>query len=298
VLYIMCAVIGMAVVSQHLSLPFFSVIGRIPGSSLKVVSSGLERGFSSLFGSYNIFSGVIGGAFLSVASHGTDHLIVQRVLSCRDKRSAQKAMVFSGIIIIFQFFLFLLFGLFIKQLLSGMAFDRSDEIIPYFIVNHLPKGLRGLMLAGIFAAAMSTLSSSINSLSSSTTVDLLEIDRKNYSDGKKVGISRLVSFFWAMMIVGISVLLKNTKNPLVEVGLSIASVTYGGMLGIFLMGRFFQTFQDKAAIVGVLVSIAVNIFIAAFTPVFWLWYVVVGCAVSFCVAVVLNRCLVFHRGKL
>lgn len=296
-LYISCAVIGMAVVSHHLSLSFFSVLGRIPGSSLKVVSSGLERGFSSLFGSYSIFSGLIGGAFLSVASHGTDHLIVQRVLSCRDKRSAQKAMVFSGIIIIFQFFLFLLFGLFIKQLLSGMTFDRSDEIIPYFIMNHLPKGLRGLMLAGIFAAAMSTLSSSINSLSSSTTVDLLEIDKKNYSDAKKVGISRLISFLWALMIVGISVLLKNTKNPLVEVGLSIASVTYGGMLGIFLMGRFFKTFQDKAAIVGVFVSIVANIFIAAFTPVFWLWYVVVGCAISFCVAVVLNRSHVFRGGK-
>jgi SSS family solute:Na+ symporter len=287
-LYIVCAVLGMALISQQLTTPFFSVLNRIPEASFKFVSTGLSDGWRSLFGSYNMISGLVGGAFLSFASHGTDHLMVQRVLSCKDSRAAKKAMITSGVIIIFQFALFLVFGLFIKVLLNNMAFDRSDAIIPYFIVNHLPQGIRGLMLAGIFAAAMSTLSSSINSLSASTSVDIMEIDKKDYSDRKKVTISRLISSVWALALIGISLMLQDTKNPLVEVGLSIASVTYGGMMGIFIMGRFFETFHEKAAIAGVVVSILANIYVAFFTGIFWLWYVVIGCFVSFGVACIVN----------
>jgi len=294
VLYLVCAVMGMILISQRLSLPFLSVLNQIPEGSLKVISSGLERGLSSLFGSYNGFSGLIGGAFLSVASHGTDHLLVQRVLSCKNEKSAQKAMVASGVIIILQFGLFLLFGLFIKVLLNDLAFDRSDAIIPYFIVHYLPEGVRGVMLAGIFAAAMSTLSSSINALSSSTTLDILEVDKKSLPDRKKVGLSRMVSLFWALAIIGISMLLQNTTNPLVEVGLSIASVTYGGMLGIFFLGRFFREFHEGAAVTGVMISIAVNVFIAFFTAVFWLWYVVIGFSVSAGTALLLNL-FWYHR---
>lgn len=287
-LYIACAFLGMYLIADSMSMSSLSVLQRIPAESIQLVSSGLEGGFRSLFGSYNIISGVIGGAFLSFASHGTDHLLVQRVLSCRDEKSAQKAMIFSGVIVILQFFLFLLFGLFIKVLLSSRAFDRSDEILPYFIVNYLPYGFRGIMLAGIFAAAMSTLSSSINSLSSSTSVDILGIDEKNFSDSRKVGISRGISLVWTIVIIGISVLLQDTKNPLVEIGLSIASVTYGGMMGIFLMGRFFEGFSDRAALAGVLISIVVNVFIAFATSIFWVWYVSIGFAVSFVVGVLLN----------
>ena len=287
-LYIVCAVLGMTLISQQLSIPFLSILNRIPQASLNFVSSGLSDGLRSLFGSYNIFSGVIGGTFLSFASHGTDHLMVQRILSCKDGRAAKKAMIFSGIIIIFQFGLFLLFGLFIKALLNNMAFDRSDAIIPYFIANHLPRGIRGLMLAGIFAAAMSTLSSSINSLSASTSVDILEIGKKDYSDRKKVALSRIITSVWALALIGISLLLQDTKSPLVEVGLSIASVTYGGMMGIFVMGRFFEKIHEKAALTGVVVSILVNIYVAFFTEIFWLWYVVIGFFVSFGVAFIVN----------
>jgi len=287
-LYIVCAVLGMTLISQQLSIPFLSILNRIPQASLNFVSSGLSDGLRSLFGSYNIFSGVIGGAFLSFASHGTDHLMVQRILSCKDGRAAKKAMIFSGIIIIFQFGLFLLLGLFIKALLNNMAFDRSDAIIPYFIANHLPRGIRGLMLAGIFAAAMSTLSSSINSLSASTSVDILEIGKKDYSDRKKVALSRIITSVWALALIGISLLLQDTKSPLVEVGLSIASVTYGGMMGIFVMGRFFEKIHEKAALTGVVVSILINIYVAFFTEIFWLWYVVIGFFVSFVVAFIVN----------
>ena len=226
VLYLVCAFLGMGLIADRLSLSIPAVFREIPASSLKVFFSGLGSGLSGLFGSYNIVSGLIGGAFLSFASHGTDHLLVQRVLSCKTRLDAQKAMIFSGVMIIFQFLLFLLLGLFIKVLLNGAHFARSDEILPHFVVHYLPPGMRGVMLAGIFAAAMSTLSSSINSLSSSTAVDLLGIDRWVVSEKRKVGISRMISLFWALAIVGMAILMRNTTNPLVEVGLSIASVAY------------------------------------------------------------------------
>ncbi len=121
-----------------------------------------------------------------------------------------------------------------QVLLGARPFDSSDSIVPYFIVNHLPVGLRGLMLAGIFAAAMSTLSSSINSLSSSTALDLLRLDERSMPERKKVAVARGIALFWTLAIIAVSILFHDSNNPLVEVGLSIASVTYGGVLGIFI----------------------------------------------------------------
>ncbi|MFH0976108.1 MAG: sodium/solute symporter [Spirochaetota bacterium] len=280
-LYIVCVFIGIYVISDVLSLSVLSVFAKIPDNSLSIFHSGLQNGFSSLFGSYNIVSGIIGGAFFSFASHGTDHLIVQRILSCRDLGSAKKAMITSGIIIIVQFALFLLLGLFIKVLMADKHFDKSDMIVPYFIINYLPAGFKGIMLAGIFAAAMSTLSSSINSLSSSTSADLLGLSKKDISDAEKVKISRLISLIWTIVIIAISILFNYSSKPLVVVALSIASVTYGGMMGIFLLGRFFAGFSEWAAIAGMLTSIFANLFILFATDIFWLWYVTIGFAISF-----------------
>jgi Na+/proline symporter len=214
---------------------------------------------------------------------------VQRILSCRDERSAKKAMIFSGIIVLIQFALFLLLGLFIKVLMADKQFDKSDMVVPYFIINYLPAGFKGVMLAGIFAAAMSTLSSSINSLSSSTSADLLGISKKDISDSKKVKISRLISLIWTIVIIGISILFNYTSKPLVEVALSIASVTYGGMMGIFLLGRFFTGFSEKAAIAGLVTGILANLIIFFATDIFWLWYVSIGFFVSFGSGFVYNK---------
>ncbi len=294
VLYLFCVGIGMYCIMDELSLSFGSVFALIPAADLNFVSTGLGGGAAKLFGSYNLLTGVVGGAFLSFASHGTDHLLVQRVLACRDVESARKAMVASGLVVIAQIGLFLLFGLFIKVLLDARPFASSDSIIPYFIVNHLPTGLRGLMLAGIFAAAMSTLSSSINSLSSSTALDLLRLEERSLTEQRKVAVARGIALFWTLAIVGVSMLFHDSENPLVEVGLSIASVTYGGMLGIFVLGRFASGVGDRAALFGVFAGVATVAAVMLFTPLFWLWYVAVGFFV--CVAVALAAGRVFSWG--
>jgi len=286
--------LGVWCVMEELSLSFGGVFALIPAADLAFISTGMGGGAAKLFGSYNLLTGIIGGAFLSFASHGTDHLLVQRVLACRDIVSARKAMVASGLVVIAQIALFLLFGLFIKVLLEARPFTSSDSVVPYFIVNHLPVGLRGLMLAGIFAAAMSTLSSSINSLSSSTALDLFRLDERDIPERKKVVVARGISFFWTLAIIGVSMLFHDSKNPLVEVGLSIASVTYGGMLGIFILARFATGLDDRAALFGVFAGVATVTAVMVFTGLFWLWYGAVGFFV--CVAVALAAGRAFSWG--
>ncbi len=286
--YLVSAVAGLIIIGNILDMSLLDVYKAIPKERLTVFSTGCAGGWRGIFSSYNIFSGVIGGAVLSFASHGTDHLIVQRILACRDLPSARKAMIWSGIIVFFQFALFLLWGLFIYVLLKGRTFDLPDTIMPYFIINQVPPGVKGLMLAGIFAAAMSTISASINSISSSTAMDILLISRWNITDRKKLMISRGIAFMWACVMMGIAMLLKDTKSPLVELGLSIASITYGGMLGIFLQGALFEKFSDKAALTGVMASIAAVLFISATFRVFWPWFVPIGFTVSFGVGSAIN----------
>jgi SSS family transporter len=170
VVYLAAALLmaGYLLVTADAAEPFFSCV---PEAFFRVWR--WEGMGSNIFFTYNIVSGLVGGAFVSLGSHGIDHLIVQRALSVSDHRSAKKAMIASGIIVIVQFALFLFLGLLIRQHLCAQSFQRPDDVMPYFIVHHLPAGLRGVFLAGIFASAMSTMSSSINSLSSSTCNDLL-----------------------------------------------------------------------------------------------------------------------------
>lgn len=281
-LYLFCAFAGIYLISDIMGRPVLEIFSMIPPEKLAVFSSGTENGLAGIFKSYNIFSGIIGGAFLSFASHGTDHLIVQRVLSCKEEKSAKLALVTSGVIVFLQFALFMLFGLFIMLLLKNKSFAKSDEIVSFFIVEHLSPAMRGVMLAGILAAAMSTLSSSINSLSASTVMDLLRIDESGRGEEWKLRVSKFVSLFWSAVMAAISILFYDIKNPLVEIGLSIASVFYGGMLGLFLMGRYIKNINDKAALAGMIAGIASVAVIAVFTNVFWPWYVCIGFAVTLC----------------
>jgi SSS family transporter len=286
--YLVSAVAGIFIISYLLDMTPLEVFHKIPEPSLTVFSTGTANGWRGVFESYNIFSGIIGGAILSFASHGTDHLIVQRALSCRDLAAARKAMIWSGIIVFFQFALFMIWGLFIHVLMGGSAFALPDMIMPYFIINNLPPGVKGLMLAGIFAAAMSTISASINSISSSTAMDILQISQRNMSDRAKLRISRAISFGWSCVMIGIASLLTDTKNPLVELGLSIASITYGGMLGIFIQGIVFERFSDRAALAGVIISISAVLLISVACNVFWPWFVPIGFVISFFAGSLLN----------
>ena len=206
-------------------------------NKFSVFNLGFENGISGFFSQpYTLLGGLIGGAFLSMASHGTDQLIVQRLLSTKSLRDGQKAIIGSGIIVIFQFAIFLLVGVMLYAFYGSLNI-KSDEIFPMFIINVLPSGVSGIIVAGLFAAAMSTLAGSMTSLASSTMHDLfIPFFGKNLDDQKQLRISRMFTIFWAGMLVIAAILFMESSRAVVEIALSIASFTYGGLLGTFLLG--------------------------------------------------------------
>lgn len=211
---------------------------------------------------YVFWVALFGGAIFSIASHGTDQLIVQRLLATGNLKSSQKALVWSGIVASLQFGFFLIIGLMLYIFYSGgglveLGLRTTDEIFAKFIVDHMPIGMAGLIIASLFAAAMSSLSSSLNALASSTTYDLIKpLYGENWKEDKELKISRLITIFWGVILTGSAFLftwlqLSGGEQPaVVELGLGIASYTYGGLLGIFILGRLFTKPDKTDALIG------------------------------------------------
>lgn len=188
---------------------------------------------------YTLAGGLVGGAMLSAASHGTDHLIVQRLLATRSLSSARVALVGSGLVVVLQFLLFLMVGVAIWA--AGLAPEGipADQIFPRFILEHLPVGLAGLVVAGILAAAMSTISSSINALASSMTHDLYASWTGRRDPAHLLRIGKLFSAVWGVSLIAGALFFHfyatGTDTPVVVLALSIASITYGALLGTYLL---------------------------------------------------------------
>ncbi|MBN2731632.1 MAG: sodium:solute symporter [Balneolaceae bacterium] len=230
---------------------------------LQILNFGFEMGFADFIAQpYTFFTALIGGAVFSVASHGTDQLIVQRLLTTRNLKDSQKALVWSGVVVALQFALFLgigllLYGFYNAQTPEALGLATTDEIFAKFIVEQLPVGLSGLIVASLFAAAMSSLSSSLNSLASSTTLDLYKpYFGKSNTQAEDLKISRIITIGWAIILTASAFffaflqLQEGERPAVVELGLGIASYTYGGLLGAFLLGRMFTKPDKKDALIG------------------------------------------------
>jgi SSS family transporter len=258
----------------------------------------------NLTDTYTLIGGIIGGALLSAASHGTDHLIVQRLLATRSLRSAQRALVGSGVVVILQFLLFLLVGSAIWA--AGLAPDnvQGDTIFPRFIIEHLPSGLAGLVVAGILAAAMSTISSSINALASSVTHDLYAGITGRTDPAHLLKVGRAFSAAWGLALVGAALFFfyfaSGTDTPVVVLALSIASITYGALLGTYILaGRWPQAAGEDAirAVVVTVLAMLVVVFakqlagvdgfswLAPVGKLAWPWYVPLGTLIAVSVGV-------------
>ena len=235
---------------------------------------------------YTLWSGIIGGAFLTMASHGTDQLIVQRLLSARSERQSQLALLASGAAVLFQFSLFLLIGamlfVFYKLYPPSVHFARTDTIFPSFIVSHMPHGISGLLISAILAAAMSNLSAALNSLSSTTIVDFYARIRPASTDERRVQLSRFATVCWGAVLFGLALLARH-GGKVIEAGLSIASVAYGALLGVFLLGVLTSRASERGAGAGMLFGFALNLYLWRFTKVAFPWYVVLGSAFTFLV---------------
>jgi solute:Na+ symporter, SSS family len=248
---------------------------------------------------YTLLGGVIGGALLSAASHGTDHLIVQRLLATRSLRDARIALVGSGLMIIAQFSLFLLVGSAIWAAGLASAKVPGDELFPSFVLHHLPTGLAGLVVAGILAAAMGTHSSAINSLASSATHDLYASWTGRRDPVHLLRIGRLFSAIWALaLIVGalaFHFMATGKDTPVVVLALSIASVTYGPLLGTYVLAGRWPRARGRDVVGSVACTVAIMlvvVFAGRISPYLdlkwlapigrlaWPWYVPLGTSLA------------------
>jgi SSS family transporter len=254
----------------------------------------------SLSQTYTFWAGLAGGCFLTMASHGTDQLMVQRLLAAKSLRESRIALLASGVVILVQFALFLAIGTglyyFYGNVTNGTPPGNSDRVFPAFIVTEMPHGVAGLMVAAILAAAMSNLSAAVNSLSSSSMVDFYMAWKPDADERERARLSRVMTFFWAMLLFVLA-LMSRGGGHVVEVGLSIASVAYGALLGVFLLGTLTKTATESGAIIGMIGGLLVNILLwkqphsVPLPKIAWTWFVLIGSLLTFALGWAMSKIL-------
>ena len=267
-LYLLGGILSIIFLFQSINMDIPEIVASLASSGkLKIINPDPHI----LTNPFAFLSAFIGGILLSLSSHGVDHMMVQRVLGCKDLGSAKKAMIGSGIFVFFQFSVFLLVGSLLSIFMHGTPMEKDREFA-FFIVNYLPTGIKGLLIAGVLSAAMSTHSSAINALASSTVNDIL--------GGKSsLGSSRLISLAWAILLIIIALTFDAGDKAIIMVGLEIASFTYGGLLGLFLLSKSKRAFHPASLVIG-LVAIIGIVFLLKFFGLAWTWFIIVSVVVT------------------
>ena len=244
---------------------------------------------------YTFWSGLIGGAFLTTSTHGTDQLLVQRYL-CTDKLSrARIALLTEGVAIFIQFCLFLFIGTMLWVFYGGPAGSelsvitnngkiQNDAVFPQYIVNHLPSGVVGLVVAAVFSAAMSTLSSSLNSSAATAMADFyIPMSGGTRGDAHYLKVSRYLTAVWGVVQIGFAFLAVKISTSVVNEVLAIAAFPNGLILGVFFLGTFTRRVGSVHAYIGLLAGAATMLAVKFGTNVSWQWYVLIGSLTTFLV---------------
>jgi solute:Na+ symporter, SSS family len=282
------------------AVTFSVLLHRIPGGWSEVTQVAAAAGhklqvFDFTFDwatKYTFWSGLIGGAFLTMASHGTDQTIVQRLLAARDQRDGRRALLASGVIVLVQFALFLLIGVLLYVFAQHAPLlgpgERTDRILPLFLVREMPAGLAGLLLASIVAVAMSNASGSLNSLAASSILDFSRLRGREAEPARFLKISRQMTLAWGLVLMAFGFV---KWGPLLEAGLTVAAMPLGSLLGLFLLGTLDRGANARGALVGMFVGLATILCVFRFTSVAFTWYVLVGSCATFAVGAVVSRLL-------
>ncbi len=248
--------------------------------------------------SYSFWAGLIGGCFLTTASHGTEQLMVQRLLAAKTEQQGRAALLSSWLVIFFQFALFLFIGvlLFVHYSDNGLpAPQPADSIYPKFVWNNLPAGAAGLVIAAILAAGMSNLSAALNSLASTTVMDfyrpLVTLRSSSRhpapSDAHFLGVARWATVAWGVILFLVGMVARHVGSVL-EAGLTIASILYGSLLGVFLLGLLTKRVQQNSAMIAMIAGLLLMIYIRFETRIAFTWYVVIGTAATFLTGYVMS----------
>ena len=294
-IYLLGGISAIVLIGQSIDGGWTTIIAKA-GASGKLQAIDWYTGFDR---PHTMFAGVIGGAFLAMASHGADQIIVQRLLSSRSLKEAQRAIIGSGFAVFAQMALFLLVGVGLWVLYEGRAFSAADQIFPSYIIERMPHGLIGLIVAAIIAATMSTHSGAINALAASATHDIyLPFTGRSPDDPRTLKVGKFFALMWGIVLTAGALLFKEQGTPVVVIALSIASFTQGGLLGGFFLGLFWQRAIQRDAILGMTVGISCMAFIvfakqivAAYpsmaqtlggvATIAWPWYVLIGLSITF-----------------
>jgi SSS family transporter len=286
----------------------FFILGQVQGGAEAFFQVGETAGKFQLLDfsidpkrDFTFWAGLFGGAFFTMASHGADQIMVQRYLCSRSLTQARVALVSSGFVVLLQFLLFLLIGvglyvLWTQKLLPEEISKTKDVVFGYFIVNSLPVGIVGLLIAAVLASSMSSLSSSLNSASSAFIGDFYRPLWPGRSAAHYLNVSRGMTMFWGLtrVAVALGAIPVLTDESVIRQVLSIAGITTGLILGLFLLGRMQRRVGSAAALAGVVVGFAAVLTLVAGQWLAWPWYPLVGTLVTVAVALLLDGLGVFH----
>jgi SSS family solute:Na+ symporter len=271
------------------------LLNLIQGGWSEVVAVGNEFNKFQIFDftlsiakSYTFWAGVIGGAFLTTSTHGTDQYMVQRYLCSKNSKQAAGALLASGVVVFAQFVMFLLIGVmlfvFYRQQPAKLPPEvavSADRIFSHFIVQELPPGVVGLVIAAMLAAAMS---SSLNALASTALTDFYQpLFAPKKSDEHYMKVSHILTAFWGLVQIVAALFMIGKDKRIVDMALTIASFTNGPILGLFFLSTLTKRVKQRGALTGVIAGIAVISFVWLRTTVSWQWYVLIGSMSTFLV---------------
>ncbi|HEX6647992.1 MAG TPA: sodium:solute symporter [Pyrinomonadaceae bacterium] len=277
------------------------LVNSISGGLATANSLAIQFGKYSLFDFtldytrvYTFWAGLIGGCFLTMSTHGTDQYLVQRYLCTDRPRHAIVALLTSGAIVLAQFIGFLFIGVLLFAFYqpftdpgyataasTAFPFTGGDRVFPDFITNHMPTGLSGLVVAAIFAAAMS---SSLNSIAATAVNDLYKPFRPSRDDKHYLKVSHVLTLTWGVVQIGVAVAVRNQPGSALGMALSIASLINGPILGVFLVGTLMKRVSQPPALIGMLVSLVAMLYVFLATKIAWTWYAFLGSAITLIVA--------------
>jgi Na+/proline symporter len=272
-------------------------VSAIAGAAHKFQMFDFRFAWTSAFfaRNYSFWAGLIGGCFLTTASHGTEQLLVQRLLAAKNEQQSRAALLSSWFVIFFQFALFLWIGVLLFVHYSDARLpgpQPADSIYPKFVWNNLPAGAAGLVIAAILAAGMSNLSAALNALASTTVMDFykpwaIRRNPERSSDAHFLQIARWATAAWGVILFVVGLVARHVGSVL-EAGLTIASILYGSLLGVFLLGLVTKRVHQNAAIIAMLAGLALMLYVRFETSIAFTWYVVIGTAATFSTGYVMS----------